>query len=259
MAEVSWTGLVAGEALVFSAVAFVPVSVDSVVEPEGKNLGVVFATLVFAGIVLVSLGLEVALEAVAISAVPLVSSEVLFSAGEEVLLHQKGKNLGVVFATVVSAGIVLVSLGLEVALEAVGISAVPLVPSEVLVSARGDVVGLDFTTVLWATVAVIPFVVVGRGAKVMGTDVLLDISVDLPDGIPGETVVVSSFALVFPSVSAISWGVLIFGRTVDISISIEELAVVCISDLLVLSGALTPEFSSVLLPTANVLSVGEVV
>ncbi|CAM2109347.1 unnamed protein product [Caretta caretta] len=204
MAEVSWTGLVAGEELVFSAVALVPVSVDSVVAPEGKNLGVVFAT-------------------------------------------------------VVSAGIVLVSLGLEVALEAVGISAVPLVPSEVLVSARGDVVGLDFTTVLWATVAVIPFVVVGRGAKVMGTDVLLDISVDLPDGIPGETVVVSSFALVFPSVSAISWGVLIFGRTVDISISIEELAVVCISDLLVLSGALTPEFSSVLLPTANVLSVGEVV
>ncbi|CAM2109344.1 unnamed protein product [Caretta caretta] len=204
MAEVSWTGLVAGEALVFSAVAFVPVSVDSVVEPEGKNFGVVFATLVF-------------------------------------------------------AGIVLVSLGLEVALEAVGISAVPLVPSEVLVSARGDVVGLDFTTVLWATVAVIPFVVVGRGAKVMGTDVLLDISVDLPDGIAGETVVVSSFALVLPSVSAFAWGVLIFGRTVDISVSIEELAVVGVSDLLVLSAALTPEFSSVLLPTANVLSIWEVV
>ncbi|CAM2109349.1 unnamed protein product [Caretta caretta] len=204
MAEVSWTGLVAGEELVFSAVALVPVSVDSVVAPEGKNLGVVFATVVF-------------------------------------------------------AGIVLVPRGLEVALEAVGISAVPLVPSEVLVSARGDVVGLDFTTVLWATVAVIPFVVVGRGAKVMGTDVLPDTSVDLPDGIPGETVVVSSFALVFPSVSAFAWGVLIFGRTVDISVSIEELIVVGISDLLVLSAVLTPEFSSVLLPTANVLSVGEVV
>ncbi|CAM2109351.1 unnamed protein product [Caretta caretta] len=204
MAEVSWTGLVAGEALVFSAVAFVPVSVDSVVEPEGKNFGVVFATLVFAGIVLVSLGLEVALEAVAISAVPLVSSEVLFSAGEEV-------------------------------------------------------VGLGFSTVLWATLVVLPSVVVGRGAKVVGTDVLPDTSVDLPDGIAGETVVVSSFALVLPSVSAFAWGVLIFGRTVDISVSIEELAVVGVSDLLVLSAALTPEFSSVLLPTANVLSIWEVV
>ncbi|CAM2109348.1 unnamed protein product [Caretta caretta] len=204
MAEVSWTGLVAGEALVFSAVAFVPVSVDSVVEPEGKNFGVVFATLVFAGIVLVSLGLEVALEAVAISAVPLVSSEVLFSAGEEV-------------------------------------------------------VGLGFSTVLWATLDVLPSVVVGRGAKVVGTDALPDTSVDLPDGIAGETVVVSSFALVLPSVSAFAWGVLIFGRTVDISVSIEELAVVGVSDLLVLSAALTPEFSSVLLPTANVLSIWEVV
>ncbi|CAM2109342.1 unnamed protein product [Caretta caretta] len=150
MAEVSWTGLVAEEELVFSAVAFVPVSVDSVVAPEGKNLGVVFATVVF-------------------------------------------------------AGIVLVSLGLEVALEGVGISAVTLVPSEVLFSARGDVVGLDFTTVLWATVAVIPFVVAVRGAKVVGKDVLLHISVDLPDGIPGETAGVSSFALVLPSVSAVTW------------------------------------------------------
>lgn len=202
MAEVSWTGLVAREALVFSAVALVPVSVDSVVAPEGKNFGVLFATVVF-------------------------------------------------------PGIGLVSLGLEVALEAVGISAVPLVPSEVLVSARGEVVGLEFSTVLWATVAVLPSVVAGRGAKVVGTDVLLDISVDLPDGIAGETVVVSSFARVMPSISAVAWGVLIFGRTVDISVSIEELAVVGITDLLVLSAALTPEFSGVLLPPANVLSVWE--
>lgn len=62
----------AREALVFSAVALVPVSVDSLVALEGKKFGVVFATVVFAGIVLVSLGLEVALEAVGISAVPLV-------------------------------------------------------------------------------------------------------------------------------------------------------------------------------------------
>lgn len=128
-----------------------------------------------------------------------------------------------------------------------------------LVSGRVEVVGLDFSTVLWATVPGLPSVVAVRGAKVVGTEVLPDISVDLPDGIAGETVVVSPRALVLPKVSAVAWALLILGRTVDTSVSIAVLALVGVSDVVVLSAVLTTEFSGGLLPTVNVLSVWEVV
>lgn len=70
-----------------------------------------------------------------------------------------------------------------------GVSSVALVPSVVVVSATVAAVGLEFSTLLLASVVALSMAEVMRGDDMLGIDVISEISVDQPDGMAGEAAV----------------------------------------------------------------------